>query len=123
MVETPPVTPVIPPPEKGPTKPEPKPPSILDEVLGDLKKLNPEIDLSFLSVEDQVRAYRQMKPKVSPLPPIVKPDSPTPLNSPPPQEKKIKTFLEKQKDAGFKKNLQSIGSIAHVADKLYQKKE
>jgi tRNA(Ile)-lysidine synthase TilS/MesJ len=98
-------------------------PSVLDEVLADLKKDHKGVDFSFLSTEDQVRAYRQLaKKEEKEEAKEVKKDIQTPLNVPPVQDKKIKTFLERQQEAGFAENLSNLGSYAHVANQLYKKK-
>ena len=97
-------------------------------MLADLKAEHKTVDFSFLPKEQQIRAYRQLSKKEEKeeqkeqKKPEPKKDIQTPLNTPPDQEKKIKTFLERQQEAGFSKNLRDLGSMSHVADTLYKKK-
>jgi hypothetical protein len=96
----------------------------LDEVLADLKKEHKDVDLSWLSTADQIRAYRQLakKEEKAEKKEEVKKDIQTPLNTPPDQDKHIKTFLERQQESGYSRNLRDLGSMSHFADKLYKKK-
>ena len=92
-------------------------------MLADLKKEHKGVDFSFLSTEDQVKAYRQLaKVEAKAEKEEAKKDIKTPLDVPPVVEHKIKTFLERQQEAGFSKNLRDLGSLSHVAEQLYKKK-
>jgi hypothetical protein len=96
---------------------------ILEDILAELKKDHKNVDFSFLSTSDQVKAYRQLaKTQAVEEKKAAKADIATPLNSPPVVENKIKTFLERQQEAGFGRNLRDMGSYSHAAQKLYEKK-
>lgn len=118
--------PPTPPMEKKETEKEPIKDTIaedlLKEILIDLKKEHKEVDFSFLSTADQVKAYRQLAKTPAKNTKDVKADINIPLGNPAPTENRIKSFLERQQEAGFGKNLRDMGSLSHVAQKLYEKK-
>ena len=69
---------------KPPAPEAPKPPAepdVLDVILDDLKTMNPQLDLSFLSKKEQVKAYLALK-KATP-PPAAPPAAPTPPSTTP----------------------------------------
>lgn len=118
-------TKTVDPPKKDNEKAPITKPSVLDDVLADLKKDHRGIDLSFMSVEDQIRAYREIE-RVNKLAEKeakkeeAKKDIQTPLNSPPPSDTKPKTFLQRQKEVGYEQNLFNAGGLLAKIDKLYK---
>ena len=74
-----------------------------------------------LSIAKQIKIMKTMQPKAA-APKDQKADINTPLDSPPPVDHHIKTFLERQKEADFARNLRDLGSYSHLAQKLYEKK-
>ena len=69
-----------------------------------------------LSIVKQIKILKAMLPKDA----ASRADINTPLNTPPAQDSKPKTFLQRQAEAGFEQNLYNAGGFLARADKLYK---
>ena len=110
--------------EKEPAKPQPsEDEQILTEVRDSYKALvSPEQwdAVKNLSIAKQIKILKTMLPAEKKAD-AVKADINILLNTPPAQEKRVKTFLERQTETGYANNLYNAGGFLAKMENLYKK--